>query len=444
MTFPGRVWAVSVACRGMALAGLVGAVGDALQYLDSGTPLVLAASLAAFAQTLLHLAILWAFARGHGWAERVLFGTSAFWVVFVALLQTEPGTFLYLSFGGTYLATLAFVVSDRPIRLQIAASLLFPAALLLRHQLRPMPSLANPVELLTVAVCGAVAVGALSSWVQGVLREYATALDTSEHGQVQLQALNRELALARDAALEAGRAKDRFLANMSHELRTPLNAIVGFTELLVEDPDVDRSQLVTDLGAIHTSSIHLLGLVSAVLDLARIGEGGIALHLGPVQLRPLLEEIADTARGLVTAGGNTFLLDLDLAVDPIVSDGEKLRRILLNLLGNAAKFTRSGAIVLRVRTGPDGLSAEVRDTGIGIPADRLEDVFERFVQVDGSSTRIHGGAGLGLSLVRELSVLLGGAVTVQSELGAGSVFLLRIPAERIAPPGPTGQPGEAP
>jgi signal transduction histidine kinase len=423
----GRGGALTLAARAMSLAALVGAAGNAIQFASGGAPILGLAAAAGACSAAAQLWLLRALDRRRPWAGGALFGVVAGSISALALVETEVGSLLYLTFGTAYLATLSFVITDRPRPLQVGASALFPALLVLRHLVRPYGSLEDPVELAGCAVAGAVGALGVSTWVQRVFGEYADALERSRSVQHDLAALNAELARARDAALEGSRAKDRFLANMSHELRTPLNAIVGFTDLLVEDPDVGRDQLIQDLGAIRSASTHLLALVSAVLDVARIESGAVDVRLEAFDLRAVLDEVAITGAALASARGNAFRLEADLDRPGLVSDPTKLRQILLNLLGNAARFTERGQIVLAVRSDEGGLRAEVRDTGVGIPADHLDRVFERFVQLDPSSTRVHGGTGLGLAVARGLAVALGGSLVAESEVGRGSTFRLTLP-----------------
>ncbi|MEQ1569858.1 MAG: HAMP domain-containing sensor histidine kinase [Myxococcota bacterium] len=427
MPVPGKQRALTTAVFGLALAGAIGAAGNGLQAVSDGSLALWVGSGAGLAASLFYLWLLPFVRSRRPWAEGVLAGAGAVTITGVALVETEAGTYLYLCFGYTYLATLMFLVTPRPTGPRAVVALGFLGALALRHAVRPLASMPSLTELVFSGLSGSVGVWSLSGWVQGVFDANAAALSQSQQERRSLEQANRDLELARDRALEASHAKDRFLANMSHELRTPINAIVGFAELLSEDPEVPRDRLEADLGAIRAASSHLLSLISAVLDLARIESGAVEVALVEVPLQPLVDDIAAAGRGLCLTHHTRFNVDSALQRPTVRTDPVKLRQILLNLLGNAAKFTTGGQVDLVVRNDADGLRVDVRDTGIGIPPERLGDVFERFVQVDASATRAHGGAGLGLALSRGLAWRLGGTLTATSEVGRGSMFSLHLP-----------------
>ena len=238
-----------------------------------------------------------------------------------------------------------------------------------------------------------------------------------------------ELTRARDAAEAASRAKSEFLANMSHELRTPLNAIIGYGELLQEDArDAGNAALVTDLGRIETAGRHLLTLIDEVLDFSKIEAGRLTLHHAPIDLASLVADVAQTARGLVEKNGNTLTVEADPALGEMIGDQVKTRQVLLNLLGNAAKFTSHGTVALAVRRDGGWFEFTVRDTGIGISDEQQTRLFRPFEQADSSTTRQFGGTGLGLVITQRLCHAMGGSVTVDSVLGVGSTFTIRLPA----------------
>ena len=237
----------------------------------------------------------------------------------------------------------------------------------------------------------------------------------------------------RDAEL-ANAAKNIFLANVSHELRTPLNAVIGYSELLQEEvADLGVTELAPDLAKINVAGRHLLALINDVLDLAKIEAGRMELDLGPVDLLELVRDAAATVEPMMQERENRLIVDC--AVEgTIEADGTKLRQALLNLLANAAKFTHRGEVSLRVeRTDRnDGeLEFRVRNTGIGIADDEIQRLFAPFSQADASVAGKYGGTGLGLALTREVALLMGGDVTVQSSSGVGSTFTIRIPYRRI-------------
>ncbi|TAK81363.1 MAG: GAF domain-containing protein [Betaproteobacteria bacterium] len=226
----------------------------------------------------------------------------------------------------------------------------------------------------------------------------------------------------------ANRHKSEFLANMSHELRTPLNAIIGFTRIVMRRSKEQLEQKqYENLDKILSSAQHLLALINAILDLSKVEAGHVEVHAGDVQLGPVLEQCMKTVEPLVKAPAVRLLKDFDGGLPQVYADEEKLRQIVLNLLGNAVKFTEQGTVRVRAKADGDSFSVAVTDTGIGIPADKLEHVFEEFTQADASSTRVYGGTGLGLTIARRLARLMGGDIAVESAPGAGSTFTLTLP-----------------
>jgi signal transduction histidine kinase len=261
-------------------------------------------------------------------------------------------------------------------------------------------------------------------------------LDEIERRDVELKRAFEALEAARATAEQANIAKSQFLATMSHELRTPLNAIIGYGEMLMENADErGDAQDRDDLDRIHGAAHRLLSMINDVLDLSKIEAGGAIVSSDSVDVDAMIMDIVATVKPAAAANGNTINVEASGPLGAAETDGFKLSQCLLNLMSNAAKFTKDGQVKLcamrETSAVGDWLVFHVIDTGIGISPDAQARLFQPFVQADATTTRAYGGTGLGLAITRRLARLLGGDVTLKSAPGQGSAFTLRVPASGV-------------
>ncbi|HRV93643.1 MAG TPA: ATP-binding protein [Anaerolineae bacterium] len=284
----------------------------------------------------------------------------------------------------------------------------------------------------------------LLTTVMGALRSYRD-IQTVEINRQELAALyadleksHVDLAQAKEAAETASQAKTTFLANMSHELRTPLSAILGYAQLLYEDAaQLGYEEFEADLLKIQSAGEHLLLLVNEILDIAKLQADKLVLQIEPFLVKTLVEDVVGQVQATLVANKNSLEVDLAENLGTMKTDQSRVRQILRNILDNAAKFTENGIVRLTVyresdlasHPATDWLIFQVSDTGIGMSPAQLEQIFEAFTQVDMSTRRKYGGIGLGLAITHDLCRLMDGDIAVASELGQGSRFTVRLPAE---------------
>ncbi|NPV09636.1 MAG: hybrid sensor histidine kinase/response regulator [Anaerolineae bacterium] len=296
----------------------------------------------------------------------------------------------------------------------------------------------------------------LRSVLRWALQGYEESWRTTRELQVQRGKLNRtlkdladanlllkrttyDLAEAREEAERARQMKAQFAANISHELRTPLHLIVGFSQMMHMSPDnyagvTWSPELRGDVAEIYESATHLLHLIDDVLDLSQIEAARLPVSKERIVLAPLIRETVETARSLLRDGEVTLHLDLPDGLPAVYADPTRMRQILLNLLNNAARFTERGSITVEARLRENDIEVAVADTGIGMPEDQLQEIFEEFHQVDGTLRRKYGGTGLGLALCRQFVHLHGGQIWAESRVGEGSTFHFTIPLPDRATP----------
>jgi len=393
------------------------------------------------------------------------------WVV-RRIIQTRSSLGRYALVTGLSLTlAAALVLFDMPSLPFVGVFLIFTSAMLVRHSeiavvllligvtavltlggVRDYPVLELGAVLLCAGVVAWLLVGTLytalewesmsrhrSDQLLSEIRDHRAQLSQTVKSLNQAYELQRrthqELVWARNSADEARRSKERFAANISHELRTPLNLILGFSEVMYKTPEVYGeilwpTKLRRDISQIYRNSRHLIEMIDDILDLSRVEIASFSLNTEATPLAPLIADVEEIAGDMFRGHPAHLIVETEPNLPTLELDRTRIRQVLLNLLGNAKRFTEHGSVRLAVRKTPQEVIVEVSDTGIGVAPEKLQHLFEEFYQADSSLRRSYSGAGLGLSISKRFVEAHGGRIWVDSVQGHGTTFYIALPIRR--------------
>ncbi len=330
-----------------------------------------------------------------------------------------------------------FYLSDRPFHVLAIFSINFVAFLAIWYAFGTLPERV-PMERMSLVGLASVASATLyMAWVAIYYGMLLTSESALQREFLRHRNTAERLRQAKDKAEKANRDKSIFLAKMSHELRTPLNAVIGYSDILLEECDPSDARRHRELGRINAAGKHLLSLVADVLDMSKIDNNALRLNVDRFDVQRLIDDVVATSQPLIECHANEFIVRVNPNIGSMRSDETKLRQAVLNLVSNAAKFTRRGLVTLSARryqaASCHWIEIEVRDTGIGIDEGDMKTLFQDYRQLPAATNRGREGTGLGLALSQRLCALMGGGISVDSELGHGASFTIRVPADATVP-----------